>query len=400
MKPSAFVWKAVNSQGQVKRGITEGSNMGTVRANLREQGYWPILIRPHRNFWRFLWHWRESGEQWISFTRRLATILEAGIPLLQALEILNVQGMDKHKKLQWQLLKEGVEAGSDLSEALLVVTPAPSLYIQSMIRAGEQTGTLVKSLKEVADELEQERYFRRKIKGAMTYPLLVSGAALIVFYVLGLWILPMYEKLFAGLGAELPFLTRVVFAWGRQLPSVLWGILGVVTIAMTFLVIRYPQTWRRELQKVFSHVPIIGTIWRLSDLVQFNRILGRLLRAGIPLLESLKLTAGTVRTKEMQTLLANLSRNVYQGKRLAPVLRLSKVFPADAGEMLAIAEDSGQLDNMLMHLAQMFRRELEERLEKLAQMVGPALIIGLAGVIGVVAVSVLLPIFDVGTHLQ
>ncbi|MFZ3102285.1 MAG: type II secretion system F family protein [Desulfitobacteriaceae bacterium] len=400
MKALAYVWKAVDTKGQIRRGVSEVSEVAYIRTWLREQGLFALKIKPRRDGLRLLFARKNAKQQWAAFTRRLAIALEAGIPLLKALDIITVHVSRKNQGIQWQGVKEQIQRGSDLSEALQIVSPAPSLFIQSMVKAGEKMGNLAKSLSEVADDLEQEYLFQRKIQAALTYPLLLLGSVLIVVFVLSFWVLPIYEKLFASLGTHLPNLTVVVFACGRQLPRVLLALIVFGLSSMLFLKLSRPQTWQEIMTKFIIYIPLLGPIFRLSELVQFCRVLGGLLAAGIPLLESLQFTKDTVRSREMQQLINQVALGVRQGKSLTGVLRALPLFPAEACEMLMVAEEAGKFDVMLQRLAIMFRQELEQQLARLTNLVEPTLIVGLAGLIGLVAVGILLPVFDITTALQ
>lgn len=399
MSRQRFVWKALDENGKMQRGTWEGLDSTSVQARLRDAGYFPVRIRPQWNGRNL--YFRPQYLYWSHFSRRLATLLEAGIPLLQALDMMTDSGTKLTPgQNQWRDIKARVEAGQDLSDALTCSSPPPNAFVLSMIKAGEQTGTLGKVLGEVADELEQEHFYRQKIKGALAYPALLFIAVIVVISFLSIWVLPMYEKLFRSMGADLPFLTKVIFAVGQKLPYLWWSGLGLITVSVLVLGFKGSRGWRAPLERVFGHVPLVGRIYLLRDLVQFSRILGRLLDAGIPLLEALHLTMGTLRHSGMLSLIHQLMANVRQGKRMAPLMRASQVFPKAATEMIAIAEETGQLDRMLRAMTQLFRRELEEQLDRFTRMLEPTLILGLAGVIGLVAGGVLLPIFDLSSRIQ
>ncbi|HWQ41036.1 MAG TPA: type II secretion system F family protein [Desulfosporosinus sp.] len=400
MSKQRFVWKAVDVNGTIQHGTWVEDDISEVQTRLRNEGYFPLAIRTRRN-WQSIFLPSSMNFQWSHFTRRLATLLEAGIPLLQALEIMTLHEEKLTFQMeQWQSIKERVEEGNDLSEAMSLLKPSPTAFVLSMIKAGEYTGALGKVLSDVADELEQEHVYRKKIKAALSYPILLLVAVVVVLCVLSVWVLPMYEKLFIGMGAELPMLTQVIFDGGRMLPFFLWSMLGLVTGGLLVLKLMDPGLWKKRLEHIPEKLPLIGKVYRLRDLVQFSQMLGRLLVAGIPLLEALRLTVGAVRGPEMLELINRLVLQVRQGKRMAPLLRASRVFPKEGAEMIAVAEEAGQLDRMLDYVTQMFRRELEDQLDQLMRMIGPALILALAGVIGLVAAGVMLPIFDLSSHLE
>ena len=400
MSRLSFVWKAVDANGIIQHGVWVGGDISEIQTRLRKQECFPVDIRTSRN-WRNLLLQAKKNFQWSHFARRLATLLEAGIPLLQALTIMTFHEEKPTVQLdQWKSIKEQVEAGSDLSEAMSLLNPAPSSFILSMIKAGEYTGTLGKVLSEVADELDQDCAYQKKIKSSLSYPLFLLFAVVVVLYVLSVWVLPMYEKLFTSMGAELPFLTRVIFACGRKLPLFLWSGLALIISGLLVLRLTSPDLWKKRLEHILGSLPLSRKVYRQRDLVRFSRMLGRLLVAGIPLLEALRLTTGALRGQEMLELMTHLVLHVRQGKRMAPLLRASRIFPKEGAEMIAVAEEAGQLDRMLHYISQMFRRELEEQLDRLTRMIEPALILAVAGLIGLVAAGVMLPIFDLSSHLE
>ncbi|MFZ3132158.1 MAG: type II secretion system F family protein [Desulfosporosinus sp.] len=400
MSRQRFVWKAVDAKGRIQRGVWAGAEISEVQMRLRDEGYFPVAIRTSHN-WLSVLLPSSTNFQWNHFARRLATLLEAGIPLLQALEIMTFHEEKLTFQLeQWKSIKERVEEGSDLSEAMSLLNPSPNSFVLSMIKAGEYTGTLGKVLSEVADESDQESVYQKKIKAALTYPMLLVFAVVVVLYVLSVWVLPMYEKLFLSMGAELPFLTRAIFTCGRQLPMFLWSGLGLISGGLLVVKLTGPSFWKKRLERILGRLPYIGKVYRLRDLVQFNRMLGRLLIAGIPLLEVLRLTAGALRGSEMLELMNQLIIHVRQGKRMAPLLHASRVFPREGAEMIAVAEEAGQLERMLHYVTQMFSRELEDQLDRLTRLIEPALIFVVAGLIGLVAAGVMLPVFDLGSQLK
>jgi len=400
MSVQHFIWKAVDANGIIQHGVWVGHGIADVQTRLRNEGCFPVAIRASKN-WRSILLPSRTNFQWSHFARRLATLLEAGIPLLQALEIMTFNGEKRTFQLeQWKNIKERVEAGSDLSEAMSLLNPSPNSFVLSMIKAGEYTGTLGKVLSEVADESDQDDVYQKKIKAALAYPMFLLIAVTVVLFVLSIWVLPTYEKLFTGMSSELPFLTRVIFAGGRKLPVLLWSGVGLIFSGVLILRLTNVDLWKKRLEQILEKLPLLGNIYRLRDLVQFSRLLGRLLVAGIPLLEALRLTTGALRGPEMLDLMNQLVLHVRQGKRMAPLLRASKVFPMESAEMIAVAEETGQLDRMLNFVTQMFRRELEEQLDQFTRMIEPALILIMAGLIGLVAAGVMLPIFDLSTQIQ
>ncbi|AET66687.1 type II secretory pathway, component PulF [Desulfosporosinus orientis DSM 765] len=400
MSGNYYFWKAVDPNGKIQRGAWSGDGISEVQTRLRQESYFPISVRS-------VFQWKNAlflsgAYRWSSFFRRLATLLEAGIPLLQALEIItSSEEKSSREQEQWRCLKEQVEGGNDLSEALALLNPSPNSFILSMVKAGEYTGTVAKVLSEVADELEHEYVYNQQVKAALAYPMVLFATVLLVIYVLSVWVLPMYQKLFLSVGAkDLPFLTKVIFGVSQKLPLIMGGILSLVSVSFLVLRFTWRERWKIKLESILGRMPLVGKIYRLRDLVQFSNMLERLLKAGIPLLEGLRLTAGTLRSPEMLELINQLVINVRQGERMAPLLRESRIFPKEGAVMIEIAEESGELEHMFRYVAQMFRRDLEEKLNRVMRMIGPVLILVVAALVGFVACGVILPIFDLSSHLE
>ncbi|MDQ7095767.1 type II secretion system F family protein [Desulfosporosinus sp. PR] len=399
MSKQWFAWKALNDQQTMLSGLQIGEDAAEVQARLRSEGYFPVAIRKCKKSLKEFVLYR-GKVRWSFQTRRLANLLEAGIPLLQALEIMTLsKSRLTFEQKQWQRVKDQVMTGGDLAEALKDLDSPPSPYALSMIKAGEYAGNVGKALSDVADELERDDTFRLKIQTALAYPMLLVIAVLVVLLVLSTGVLPMYERLFASMDVELPFVTRVIFMVGRVLPFFLLSLFFLTAGGILVFRFKNPGNWKINLKGLIGHLPLLSKIYRLSDLVQFTRILGCLLTTGIPLLEALNLTADTLRSSGMLKLTEQLVQSVRQGNRMAYVLSASGIFPEEGAEMVAVAEETGKLDMMFYHITCLFRKDLEYQLERLTRMVEPALILLLAGFIGVVAGGVMLPIFELSSHV-
>ena len=400
MSKQWFHWKAVDGQGTIKSGRWPAENLSEVLGRLRDEGYLPVTVRKTDSRFK---HFIPLGSrvQWSFLAGRLASLLEAGIPLLQALEIMTTAWLGSAAgQRQWEGVKSSVLAGKDLAEALQSLRPAPPTYVLAMVKAGEHSGNLGKVLQETAAELEREEEFRQRLRTALAYPIFLLTAVLIVLVVLSTSILPMYESLFASMSVPLPWLTRVIFGVGQKLPAALAAFGAVVLASLIVARLSAPNVWRKRFSAGISALPLVGRIYRLRDLVNFTQISGHLLSTGIPLLDSLRLTVGVQKTPGMAELTERLIRDLRQGKRLAGVLYASRIFPREAAEMLAVAEESGQLDKMFINVARLYRQELEYQLERLTQLLGPVLTLIMAGLIGLTAGGIMLPMFDLSSHLE
>lgn len=409
MEIREFFWKAANAEGQIIRGTWQGTGLPEIRQRLFLQGYYPILIRSsHRikgGFSRVLLVRRRHNflKYWAKLSRRLGMLLEAGVPIISALELMDRQERPKAtngQQTDWDEVKGHLEAGLDLSEALNSVIPPPSPALRALIRAGEQAGKLPMIFSQLASDLETEYQFRRKVQGVLAYPSFLFLLSLGVIFALSIFVLPVYEQVFSNFDNSLPIATQVIFTIARGVPTA-FSLLALGIIAGSLgLRLKYSKAWKDKLYEYLERVPLLNVIYKQSDQVQFFRILGILLDAGLPLVEALNLAQDTVYLPSMKRKIQDLTYATREGRHLSAVLRADSFFPSDVSVLWAIGEESGELSTILQHLAQMMRQELEEKMERLNQVLGPVLVIGIAAIIGAVALGVMMPIFEIGTKIQ
>ncbi len=385
---TVWKWKARDEQGKVQWGIEEEQEEGTLISRLRRQKLYPVSIKPVVLSWLWQRGFASPKLYWSRTARKFGTLLEAGLPLLVIMDLIKDQEKNRFRQNQWTKAAVLIGAGYDVSDSLKVFFPSPGLFFQSMVLAGEKSGTLAACFLETAKQLEEEYFFEKKIKTALFYPSLLLAAAIAVIYLLSTVTLPMYEKLFAGLNADLPLLTVILFKAGTAIPYLLGA--GIAILALLVLL--------KKKRPVY--LPGSGKIVKLKTLLNFCSVFHRLLEAGIPLLESLHLLKRITKEKELSLLINQLLSAVTEGRRLSPVFAASKYFPGETAAMLAVAEESGRLAEMFEHVAVHLKRELEESLEYFARLLEPVLVLGMAGLVALVAVGVLLPIFDASTHIQ
>lgn len=383
-------WIAVDRDSRITKGIWVEKEKSLVLSRLKERNLYPVSIRKaaFRSFWLEL----STGNRksyWGSTARKVGTMLTAGIPLLSVLEVITDRETNRIKKNQWRKVADSLQAGEDLSVSLQGIIPSPGDFFYTMLQAGERSGTLAASLSDIADYLEEQDTFEKKIRNALFYPLLLLVTALIVIYVLSVMILPMYQTLFDGLDAELPIATKIMFQVGSVIPYAAMG-LPVAGIVI----------WRFTRKRSGIMIPGTAHINRLWELIQFCSILERLLKAGLPLQEALILQRNITKDLTMRKLTQNLTQAVSEGKRLSQVIMIDRQFPSEAAKMLEVAEESGKLGEMLGYLTKMFKQELQEGIQKYTRLLEPVLILGMAGLVGFVAVGVLLPIFDVSSYIK
>ncbi|MDI6812336.1 MAG: type II secretion system F family protein [Desulfitobacteriaceae bacterium] len=393
-----YVWKALDAAGNVYRGHWELPSVAAVRSRLLREGRYPVSIYPRRSPGLFR-AYHDAGLLWSIFMRKLSVLLASGIPLLTALEILARESAPSFRRVGIAL-SEQVGAGTDLSEAVALAYPSPPAFSQAMIEAGERSGQLTEALTRLVEVLDKEHAFLRRIRSALAYPLFLFWAVVGVLYGLGLWVLPRYEELFQNLGAELPWLSRILFAAARQIPVATLAAVGAGAAVFLGFKARYRANWRLALREKVAHIPGVGSILRLRELVYFSRIMSILLGAGVSLDEALKVGVSAAESQGMREVVLQLLTGIRQGNRLAPLLKASRVFPPMAQEMLSIGEESGRWDEMFGHVAITLQAELEERLQNSARLAEPVMILVLAVFVGVIAAGVLLPVFEISGQMQ
>ncbi len=384
---SLWKWKAIDQKGITHQGLWEEQDDQVILSSLAHKRLYPVSIK--RLFFRSLLLGRGYNHKlyWARTARKIGTLLEAGIPLLTITDIMAAKEACPYRQNQWQKVSDSIQAGKDLSRSLREFNPPPGNFLEAMVQAGERSGTLDSCLLETAGQMEEEYFFDKKIKATLFYPMLLLGIALTVVYVLSRFVLPMYEELFSGLHAELPMLTRILFEVGTVMP---YFIVGSATLGMVMIFLRKG--------KVIS-LPGTGNILRFRALMQFSTVLYRLLESGLPLLQCVNLMEEITQNEQLNKIIVRLKYTVQEGKRISPVFRTNGYFPIEAAMMLEVAEESGRLDEMLKYSATYFRKELEEQLAMYSRVLEPVLVLGMAGMVAIVALGVLLPIFNLSTHI-
>jgi len=390
-------WSAQDEQGNTNKGIWEEGSKSLVVGRLREHKLYPLRIQ--KDYLRSLLFWfssKKSKLYWSRTSQKIGSMLEAGIPLLTVLEIMVDNENNVHRKRGWQKVYQSVRGGNELGSSMEGINPPLGHHWQALIVVGERSGTLTKSFLEIATQLDEEHDFEQKIKAALFYPVLLLVIAIIVVYILSITVLPMYANLFSSLEVELPRITVLVFTIGSFIPYLLVAFFALIGV---LIFIKGRNQTKKRISFLYW-LPGIGQIKKYQDIILFCSILERLLNAGMPLLQALNLLEEAVRGWDMKKIISDLRFEVNEGKRLAPVFLANSFFPAEAAKMVGVAEESGRLSEMFGYMASMFRKELGQKLQHYAKLLEPLLVIGMAGIVGLVAVGVLLPLLELSTHIR
>jgi type IV pilus assembly protein PilC len=390
-----YTWKGKTAKGEVISGELKADSRREVGDYLRKRRIIIQSVRKKPKDIKFGSRKKGVGVKDLCvFTRQFATMVNAGLPLVQCLEVLARQQPKPHFKQTIQQVMLEVEGGATMSEALGKHRHIfGDLYV-NMIAAGETGGIIDVILQRLAVFLEKNDALQRKVKGALTYPAIVlfvaTGAC--IFMLLG--VIPVFAKMFADFGGELPAPTRVVMTLSNFLQAN-WYLLAAGIVAFVFAFKRFRATARGELltDRLALKVPIIGNVLRKGAVSRFTRTLGTLTGSGVPILQGLEITARTAGNKVLQMAIEKTAHSISQGDTIAEPLKQSGVFPPMVVQMIGIGEQTGALDEMLSKVADFYDDEVDAAVEALTAAIEPLMIVVMGTMVGGMLVAMYLPMF-------
>lgn len=337
----------------------------------------------------------------VIFTRQLTTMIDAGMPLVQILDILGTQTDNKAFGKQVLEVKESVESGATLSDALRQFPKTFDELYTNMVQAGEVGGILDTILARLSIYMEKMISLKRKIKGAMIYPATIISVAVIVTLILLVFVIPVFAELFGSFGQALPLPTQIVINVSNFTVAYLHVLVGSVVIAA--IVIR--QTYKTEkgrfmIDKFMLRLPILGELLRKASIARFSRTLGTLVSSGVPILDALTITARTAGNKVVEKAGFMVRESISQGRTMAEPLIQSGVFPPMVCQMIGAGEMTGAIDQMLQKIADFYEEEVDNAVANLTALMEPLVIVILGTVIGGLVIAMYLPIFQLGSLLS
>jgi len=399
-----FAWKGKTKSGKVESGVIEAKDAVAAAAKLRAQDIIPVegSIKPKGLDLNMEINIpgmepKVTDKDLIVFTRQFATMIDAGLPLVQCLDLLATE-MDNRtfKKVIFEV-KDTVEAGSTFAEALGKHPKVfDNLYVH-MVRAGEIGGILDTILNRLALSMEKTMRLKKQIKGAMVYPAVILMVALVVVAVLLIIVIPVFAKMFNDMGAELPWLTQMVVNlsnwlvrdWGWLKISVVIGI-----IAGIFSAVNSKEKGKYFLHNLYLKIPVVGDLISKSAVASFTRTLGTLISSGVAIMDGLEIVSKVAGNKVVEYELLKVRQAISEGKTLADPLRDSKVFPHMVVQMIGVGEATGALDTMLGKIADFYEEEVDDAVAALTSMMEPLLMVFLGVTVGGLAIAMYLPIFS------
>ncbi len=398
---SIFVWEGADRNGNRKKGEVQAQNTALAKAQLRREGIKVLKIKPKTKPLFGMGGPRKKPINPLDiaiFSRQLATMMKAGVPLVQAFEIVGTGHENAAMSEMILALKSEVEGGSSLTEAL---RKFPLLFDDlycSLVQAGEQAGILDSILDKVATYKEKTEALKSKIKKAMFYPIAVIVVAVIVVTILLLFVIPQFEDMFSNFGAELPAPTQFVVAMSRFLQVWWWAVFGSLGITLYFFFYfkKRSRKMREVLDRMSLKIAIVGPILEKAAIARYARTLQTMFAAGTPLVEALSSVSGAVGNIVFSNAVDQIQQEVSTGTQLNKAMTNSSVFPNMVIQMTAIGEESGALDTMLGKVADFYEAEVDNLVDGLTSLLEPVIMAVLGVIIGGIVVAMYLPIFQMG----
>jgi type IV pilus assembly protein PilC len=394
---SAFVWEGTDRKGAKVKGEINGANSAVVKAQLRKQGINPLKVKKKAN--SLFGKGKAIKPLDIAFfTRQMATMMKSGVPLLQSFDII-ADGLENQNMRSLVLeVKQEVAAGNSLASSLRKKPRYFDDLYCNLVDSGEQSGALETLLDRIATYKEKTEALKAKVKKAMTYPISVLVVALIVSAILLIKVVPQFQSVFAGFGAELPAFTLMVIHMSEVLLE-WWFIVLAAMVASGFVFKQAHQRsekLRNQVDRALLKVPLIGDITYKSAVARFARTLSTTFAAGVPLVEALDSVAGAAGNVVFREAVNRIKQDVSSGLQLNFSMRTTDVFPAMAVQMTAIGEESGSLDSMLDKVAEYYESEVDNMVDNLTTLMEPMIMAVLGVVVGGLIIAMYLPIFQLG----
>jgi type IV pilus assembly protein PilC len=396
-----FEYTARSSTGQIQKGQLEAQSTEEVSAHVRKNRMILVSVRQAPKAIKLGMGPRIKTRDIVIFTRQFATMINAGLPLVQSLTILAQQSENKALQEVTRAVVYDVEAGNTLADAFAKHPKAFSDLYVNMVAAGEAGGILDTILLRLAVFLEKNDALVRKVKGAMIYPGVILSVAGIAISVLLVFVIPTFQEMFASVNMELPLPTRIVIGLSDGLISYWWVILAAIGVGI-FGIRKYYGTpvGRKNLDSMLLRAPVLGDIIRKSSVSRFTRTLGTLISSGVSILDGLEITAKTSGNRVVHDAVMESRQSIAGGETIAAPLERSKVFPPMVISMIAVGEQTGGLDEMLAKIADFYDEEVDVAVSALLSLMEPVMIVVLGVIVGGMVIAMYLPIFDMMNAVQ
>jgi len=391
-----YTYKARTAEGAVQKGELTGASESEVMGLLRRRRLVPVQVKEKPKELNFTIGSGVKTKDLVVFTRQFSTMINAGLPLVQSLDILANQQSNQHVSKIIRAVLRDVESGSTLADAMRRHKKFFSDIYVNMVAAGEAGGILDTILMRLADYLEATDRLKRKVRGAMFYPVTVLGFAVLAIAVLLIFVIPTFAGFFDSSGVPLPLPTRIVMTMSDIMIGYWWAILaGTGVVFYLFRAYRNSPNGRRTTDRLLLRMPILGNVLRKAAIARFSRTLGTLVSSGVAILDGLDITARTAGNKVVEDAVLQSRASIAGGETIAEPLKRSDVFPPMVIQMINVGEQTGGLDEMLEKIADFYDDEVESAVEALTSVIEPIMIVFLGLIVGGMVVAMYLPIFDI-----
>ena len=395
-KQHPFRWEGRDRKGNRVKGRGLARDENEMRADLRRQGIAASRVRKERQLFRG--EGKVTPEDIALFARQLATMLTAGIPMVQAFEIIGV-GHDKPAVQKLVLaIRSDIETGNSLHQSLAKHPLYFDDLFVNLVEAGEHAGALETVLDKIATYKEKTEALKKKIKKALFYPAVVLAVAVIVTVILLIFVIPQFESLFKGFGADLPTFTRMVIDLSRWMQDNGWMLL-IVAVAAGFsfgYFYKRSRPMRQFLDRISLQVPVIGPILKKAAIARFARTLATMFAAGVPLVEAMKSVAGATGNIIYQDAVLKMRDEIATGLRMQRAMENTGLFPNMVVQMIAVGEESGSLDEMASKVADFYEADVDAAVDALSSLLEPLIMVILGVLVGGLVIAMYLPIFKLG----
>ncbi|GAB4387778.1 MAG: type II secretion system F family protein [Thermodesulfovibrionales bacterium] len=399
-----YQWSGKSTRGVIETGELSAKTKEDVAAQLTRKNITPTLIteKAKKSPFGLSLGSRVRDKDIVVFTRQFSTMIDAGLPLVQALDILSDQVENKSLAQALKVIKADVEGGSTYADALKKHPKIFSELYVNMVAAGETGGILDTILNRLAGYIEKAMKLKKKVKGAMVYPSVVTTVAIIIVAVILVFVVPTFTKMFETLGGTLPLPTKIVVTVSNFLKGTGGFIILASIISLAVFTNRFRKTERGRVatDKLLLKLPVFGVLIVKVAIAKFTRTMGTLTSSGVPILDGLEITAKTAGNKVIEYGVMEVRSAVQEGKTLAEPLMKQKVFPPMVTHMIAVGESTGALDSMMSKIADFYDDEVDNAVNNLTAMMEPMLMVFLGTTVGFIIVAMYLPIFKLITLIQ
>ena len=396
-----YVWKGKNSYGDKRKGEVEAVDLAAAMAQVKRLRIAnPVVKEKPKDLLENISFFKPNvtGKDIVIFTRQLSTMINAGLPLVQGIEILEKQQSNPTFKKALADIRQDVEAGSTLADSMRKKPKVFDNLFTNMIEAGETGGILDTILGRLATFMEKSMLLKKKVKGAMTYPTICLAISLLILVIILVFVVPVFTTMFEDFGSSLPLPTQIVVDLSDFFKNnFIYIIIALFVIVMILKKIYATPKGRLAMDKGLLHSPVVGILLRKVAVAKFTRTLSTMLQSGVPILEALQVVAKTAGNKVIENAVFRVGDSIAEGRPIAEPLEECGVFPNMVVQMINVGETVGALDTMLEKIADFYDEEVDQAVDNLTAMIEPFMMVFLGGMIGGLVVAMYLPIFKIAS---